>query len=73
MTKTETTFEPSSADGFFIGGCHTPSGCHHIAGNFKVQRRFMLLKKLLPQFGIEPERLRLDGFQLPKVPVSLRS
>jgi F420-non-reducing hydrogenase iron-sulfur subunit len=47
------------ADGVFIGGCH-PRDCHYLEGNYKTLRRILLLKKLLPQMGIEPERLRLE-------------
>ena len=47
------------ADGVFIGGCH-PGDCHYMEGNYKTLSRVLLLKKLLPQFGIEPERLRLE-------------
>jgi len=47
------------ADGVFIGGCH-PGDCHYIDGNYKTLRRFKMLRKLLEDFGIEPERLRLE-------------
>jgi len=47
------------ADGVFIGGCH-PGDCHYIEGNLKAWRRIEVVKKLLPTFGIEPERLRLE-------------
>jgi F420-non-reducing hydrogenase iron-sulfur subunit len=47
------------ADGVLVGGCH-PGDCHYIAGNYKALRRSELTKKLLSQFGIEPERLRLE-------------
>jgi len=47
------------ADGVLIGGCH-PGDCHYQNGNHKTLRRYVLLKKLLPQLGIEPERLRLE-------------
>lgn len=47
------------ADGVFIGGCH-PRDCHYLEGNYKTLRRILFLKKLLPQLGIEPERLRLE-------------
>ncbi|MGY4706768.1 hydrogenase iron-sulfur subunit [Candidatus Bipolaricaulota sp. J31] len=47
------------ADGVLIGGCH-PGDCHYVSGNYKARRRVFLLKKLLPQLGIEPERLRLE-------------
>jgi F420-non-reducing hydrogenase iron-sulfur subunit len=48
------------ADGVLVAGCHLPSDCHYISGNFKALRRIALLKKVLPEFGIEPERLRLE-------------
>jgi len=48
------------ADGVLVAGCHLPSDCHYISGNFKALRRITLLKKVLEDFGIEPERLRLE-------------
>jgi F420-non-reducing hydrogenase iron-sulfur subunit len=48
------------ADGVLVAGCHLPSDCHYISGNFKAQRRIFLLRKVIEQFGIEPERLRLE-------------
>ena len=48
------------ADGVLVAGCHLPSDCHYISGNFKAQRRIRLLKNTLEEFGIEPERLRLE-------------
>ena len=48
------------ADGVLVAGCHLPSDCHYVSGNFKAQRRATLLKHLLKQIGIEPERLRLE-------------
>ncbi len=50
----------AGADGVLIGGCHTPSDCHFLRGNFKALKRVALMKKLLEQMGIEPERLRLE-------------
>jgi len=50
----------NGADGVLIGGCHVPSDCHYVAGNFKAFKRVYLLKKLLTQFGIEPERVRVE-------------
>ena len=47
------------ADGVLIGGCH-PGDCHYQEGNYKALRRTRLLRKMLAQFGIEPERLRLE-------------
>lgn len=47
------------ADGVLILGCH-PGDCHYAEGNYKAARRIALLKKMLAQFGIEDERVRLD-------------
>jgi F420-non-reducing hydrogenase iron-sulfur subunit len=47
------------ADGVLILGCH-PGDCHYKEGNFQTLKRYKLLKKMLPQFGVEEERLRLD-------------
>lgn len=47
------------ADGVLIGGCH-PGDCHYQEGNYKCLRRFHALRKLLAQFGVAPERLRLE-------------
>ncbi len=47
------------ADGVLIAGCHF-GDCHYIEGNFKTMRRVEMLKLLLPEFGINPERLRLE-------------
>jgi F420-non-reducing hydrogenase iron-sulfur subunit len=48
------------ADGVLVAGCHLPSDCHYISGNFKAFRRINLLKRVLKEFGMEPERLRLE-------------
>ncbi|MEM2263318.1 MAG: hydrogenase iron-sulfur subunit [Candidatus Bathyarchaeia archaeon] len=50
----------NGADGVLVAGCHLPSDCHYLSGNFKALRRVMLLKKVLKDFGIEPERVRLE-------------
>ena len=47
------------ADGVLVCGCH-PGDCHYMEGNYKVARRIPLLKKMLSQFGIEDERVRLE-------------
>jgi F420-non-reducing hydrogenase iron-sulfur subunit len=49
----------AGADGVLIAGCH-PGDCHYTDGNVKMIRRFKLLQKLLEQFGIEKERVRLE-------------
>jgi len=48
------------ADGVLVAGCHLPSDCHYLSGNFKAQRRILLLQKVLEQFGVEPGRLELE-------------
>ena len=47
------------ADGVLIAGCH-PGDCHYVNGNYKSERRIHLLKKLVQQAGLEPERIRLE-------------
>ena len=47
------------ADGVLIGGCH-PGDCHYLEGNYKMLRRFRLLRRMVTDMGIEPERLRLE-------------
>jgi F420-non-reducing hydrogenase iron-sulfur subunit len=46
------------ADGVLITGCH-PGECHYLEQNYKALRRYLLLKRTLRQFGVEPERVRL--------------
>lgn len=48
------------ADGVLVAGCHPPNDCHYISGNLKAQRRVAMLKRLMSQLGLEPERLRLE-------------
>jgi len=47
------------ADGVLVLGCH-PGDCHYAEGNYKALRRMELLKRMLPQLGIEEDRFRLD-------------
>lgn len=47
------------ADGVLIGGCH-PNDCHYVEGNYKCLRRYHMLKRMIANMGIEPERLRLE-------------
>ncbi len=46
------------ADAVLVSGCH-PGDCHYINQNYKMLRRFHLMKRVLTQMGIEPERLKL--------------
>ena len=47
------------ADGVLIGGCH-PNDCHYAEGNYKMLRRFRLLRRMLKDMGIEEARVRLE-------------
>lgn len=47
------------ADGVLICGCH-PGDCHYSEGNHKALRRFRLLHKMLADYGIEGDRVRLE-------------
>lgn len=47
------------ADGVLVAGCH-PGDCHYMEGNYKTMRRFPLLKRVLDDFGIEEDRVRLE-------------
>jgi F420-non-reducing hydrogenase iron-sulfur subunit len=47
------------ADAVLIGGCH-PGDCHYAEGNYKMLRRFQMLKRMLSDMGIEQERVRLE-------------
>jgi len=47
------------ADGVLIAGCH-PGDCHYQSGNYKTQRRIHVMKRMLEQYGINPDRLRLE-------------
>lgn len=47
------------ADGVLIAGCH-PGDCHYSEGNYSTMRRYQLIQKVLDQFGVEKERVRLE-------------
>jgi F420-non-reducing hydrogenase iron-sulfur subunit len=47
------------ADGVLICGCH-PGDCHYSEGNYKMMRRYPLLKKMLADYGIDEARVRLE-------------
>ena len=47
------------ADGVLIVGCH-PGDCHYVEGNYKMLRRFQLLKRMLKDMGIAEKRVRLE-------------
>ena len=47
------------ADGVIICGCHI-GDCHYIEGNLKAESRKDAIELLLEDFGLEPERFRLE-------------
>ncbi len=46
------------ADGVLVSGCH-PGDCHYVDQNYKTQSRFVLMRRMLAQMGIEPGRIKL--------------
>ena len=49
----------AGADGVLICGCH-PGDCHYLEGNLKTEKRAEAIELLLEDFGLEPERFRLE-------------
>ncbi|NWF52009.1 MAG: hydrogenase iron-sulfur subunit [Nitrospirae bacterium] len=47
------------AEGVLISGCKVGE-CHYKEGNINVLKRYLLLQRVLQEFGIEKERLRLE-------------
>jgi len=47
------------ADAVLVGGCH-PGDCHYQNGNYNAMKRILLTRITLKDFGIEPERLRIE-------------
>jgi len=47
------------ADGVLVLGCHL-GDCHYLEGNLKAQARSDAICLMLEDFGIEPERFRLE-------------
>ena len=47
------------ADGVLVLGCH-PGDCHYRSGNMKTLKRMKLLSRMLAQFGVNPDRVKLD-------------
>ncbi|HVO66619.1 MAG TPA: hydrogenase iron-sulfur subunit [Syntrophales bacterium] len=60
------------ADGVLILGCPDKE-CHFQTGNYQARKRILLLRKVLKEFGIEPDRLKIalsldpEGTQIPVV------
>ena len=47
------------ADGVLMCGCHH-GDCHYLEGNLKAENRKEAIELLLEDFGMEPERFRLE-------------
>ena len=47
------------ADGVLICGCHL-GDCHYLEGNVKAENRKEAIDLMLEDFGLEPERFRLE-------------
>jgi len=47
------------ADGVMVVG-DRPGQCHFVRGNYKAMRNVLLLKNMLSQMGIEPNRLKAE-------------
>jgi F420-non-reducing hydrogenase iron-sulfur subunit len=47
------------ADGVLICGCHL-GDCHYLEGNVKAENRKEAIELMLGDFGLEPERFRLE-------------
>lgn len=47
------------ADGVMICGCH-PGDCHYLEGNLKAQKRAEAITLMLEDFGLEPDRFKLE-------------
>jgi F420-non-reducing hydrogenase iron-sulfur subunit len=49
----------SGADGVLVCGCH-PGDCHYQEGNLRAQKRAEAIELMMEDFGLEPERFRLE-------------
>lgn len=47
------------ADGVIICGCHI-GDCHYLEGNVIAEKRAEAIELMLEDFGLEPERFRLE-------------
>lgn len=50
----------NGVDGVIISMCN-PGDCHYMNGNYRTMKRFVFLEKMLEEFGIEKERVILEG------------
>lgn len=47
------------ADGVLMCGCH-PGDCHYLEGNLRAEARSEAIDLMLTDFGLEPERFKLE-------------
>ena len=47
------------ADGVLVAGCH-PGDCHYKDGNYFTRRRYVVLRKMMDELGLESDRFRLS-------------
>lgn len=47
------------ADGVLMCGCH-PGDCHYLEGNLRAEARAEAIDLMLEDFGLEPERFKLE-------------
>jgi F420-non-reducing hydrogenase iron-sulfur subunit len=45
-------------DGVLIGGCH-PGDCHYQTGNYKTRRRYIAMREILKNAGLDEQRVWL--------------
>jgi F420-non-reducing hydrogenase iron-sulfur subunit len=55
------------ADGVLMCGCHLGE-CHYQEGNYKAQNRAEGIDLMLEDFGLEPERFRLEWVSSSEAP-----
>ena len=46
-------------DGVLVAGCH-PGDCHYQSGNYKTNRKIKLIKRLLSDLNMDPDRVRFE-------------
>ncbi len=55
------------ADGVLICGCHH-GDCHYLEGNLRAENRKEAIELMLEDFGVEPERFRLEWVSASEAP-----
>jgi len=55
------------ADAVMIIGCH-PGDCHYLEGNLRAKARADAIEVMLEDFGLEPDRFRLEWVSAAEAP-----